>query len=90
MLGQLIEAGANVFRLNMSHSKHDWVREVVFRIRRKAAELKANVAILFDLQGPSIRTGDLMEPLPFEKGRHRGNPPGHSQAGTSFFHHGKL
>ena len=62
MLGQLIEAGANVFRLNMSHSKHDWVREVVFRIRRKAAELKANVAILFDLQGPSIRTGDLMEP----------------------------
>ena len=37
MLGQLIEAGANVFRLNMSHSKPDWVREVVFRIRRKAA-----------------------------------------------------
>ena len=32
MLGQLIEAGANVFPLNMSHSKHDWVREVVFRI----------------------------------------------------------
>ena len=68
MLGQLIEAGANVFRLNMSHSKHDWVREVVFRIRRKAAELKANVAILFDLQGPSIRTGDLMEPYHLKKG----------------------
>lgn len=33
MLGSLIQAGANVFRLNMSHSKHDWVREVVFRIR---------------------------------------------------------
>ena len=68
MLGQLIEAGANVFRLNMSHSKHDWVREVVFRIRRKAAELKANVAILFDLQGPSIRTGDLLEPYHLKKG----------------------
>lgn len=68
MLGQLIEAGANVFRLNMSHSKHDWVREVVFRIRRKAAELEANVAILFDLQGPSIRTGDLAEPYHLKKG----------------------
>ena len=68
MLGQLIEAGANVFRLNMSHSKHDWVREVVFRIRRKAAELQANIAILFDLQGPSIRTGDLPEPYHLKKG----------------------
>lgn len=68
MLGSLIQAGANVFRLNMSHSKHDWVREVVFRIRRKAAELQANVAILFDLQGPSIRTGDLSEPYNLKAG----------------------
>lgn len=68
MLGSLIQAGANVFRLNMSHSKHDWVREVVFRIRRKAAELQANVAILFDLQGPSIRTGDLPEPYNLKDG----------------------
>lgn len=68
MLGSLIQAGANVFRLNMSHSKHDWVREVVFRIRRKAAELQANVAVLFDLQGPSIRTGDLPEPYNLKAG----------------------
>jgi len=62
MIGKLIEAGANVFRLNMSHGKHDWAREMVFRVRKKAAELGANVAVLFDLQGPSIRTGELEEP----------------------------
>lgn len=70
MLGKLIEAGANVFRLNMSHSKHDWVREVVFKIRRKAAEMQANVGVLFDLQGPSIRTGELAEPYQLKAGDH--------------------
>lgn len=89
MLGQLIEAGANVFRLNMSHSKHDWVREVVFRIRRKAAELKANVAILFDLQGPSIRTGDLLEPYHLK--RETPWKSAWAQPSRNFlFHHGKL
>ncbi len=66
MLQKLIRAGANVFRLNMSHGKHDWAREVVFRIRQTAADLKANVAVLFDLQGPSIRTGELEEPYDLE------------------------
>lgn len=61
MIGKLIDAGTNVFRLNMSHGKHDWAREVAFRIRHTAAEKMANVAILFDLQGPSIRTGELEE-----------------------------
>ena len=28
MIGQLIEAGVNIFRLNMSHAPHDWVRRV--------------------------------------------------------------
>ena len=29
MLARLLRAGVNVFRLNMSHAKHDWVRRVV-------------------------------------------------------------
>lgn len=90
MLGSLIQAGANVFRLNMSHSKHDWVREVVFRIRRKAAELQANVAVLFDLQGPSIRTGDLPEPYNLEGRGHHGNPPQHGGTGAALLHHRQL
>lgn len=62
MIGNLIQAGANIFRLNMSHGKHSWLREIILRIRQKAAEMNANVAVLVDLQGPSIRTGELPEP----------------------------
>lgn len=61
MIGRLIEGGTNVFRLNMSHAPHDWAREMAARVRRQAAQRQAPVAVLFDLQGPSIRTGDLAE-----------------------------
>ncbi|MBA3274061.1 MAG: pyruvate kinase [Chthoniobacterales bacterium] len=59
VIRQLIEQGADVFRLNMSHAKHDWVRTIVPQIRQIAAELDRAVAILLDTQGPAIRTGDL-------------------------------
>lgn len=57
----LIQAGANIFRLNMSHASHDWVRAVVPRIRKVASEEDRVIAILLDTQGPAIRTGDLPE-----------------------------
>jgi len=68
MLKALIETGTNVFRLNMSHAKHDWVRDVCLRIRTISAEIGEHVAILLDLQGPSIRTGDVESPLELTKG----------------------
>ena len=36
---QMIEAGADMFRLNMSHAKHEWVRDIVPRIRAIAPQL---------------------------------------------------
>jgi pyruvate kinase len=68
MLAALIAAGANVFRLNMSHGAHDWVRAVVPRIREVARQAKANVAIMMDTQGPAIRTGDLATKLDLKPG----------------------
>ena len=68
MLGKLLTAGANVFRLNMSHATHDWTRDVVGRIRKQKAALGKSAATLVDLQGPSIRTGDLDEKLELAKG----------------------
>jgi pyruvate kinase len=59
MIGKLIDQGTNVFRLNMSHAKHEWAEEMSKRVRRQSAERNANIAVLFDLTGPSIRTGDL-------------------------------
>lgn len=56
---ELINSGANVARLNMSHGDH---KEHSIRLKnaRQAAEnLNANFAILVDLSGPKIRTGDL-------------------------------
>ncbi len=58
-LRQLIEAGADIFRLNMSHANHSWVREVVTMIRKISAESGRIIGILLDTQGPAIRTGDL-------------------------------
>lgn len=64
----LLGAGVNIFRLNMSHASHDWTRDVVATIRTAAAELGVNVATLIDLQGPSIRTGDVAETLVLTRG----------------------
>ena len=58
-LRQLIQKGTDVLRLNMSHATHEWVREIVPRIRRVAQIAGRPVAILVDTQGPAIRTGDL-------------------------------
>jgi pyruvate kinase len=59
VLRQLIQKGADVFRLNMSHADHGTVREIVPRIRALAEEAGRPVGILLDTQGPAIRTGDL-------------------------------
>lgn len=67
-IGELVEAGVDVFRLNMSHASHEWTREVVANIRKKSEELDSSVAVLVDLQGPSIRTGDVDGKLELKKG----------------------
>lgn len=63
MIGKLIDGGTNVFRLNMSHAKHEWAADLVTKIRRQADQRSAHIAVLFDLTGPSIRTGDLPQPI---------------------------
>ncbi|HSU56963.1 MAG TPA: pyruvate kinase [Candidatus Dormibacteraeota bacterium] len=69
MLGRLIDAGVNIFRLNMSHARHDWVRRVVKDIRNAAATRERFVGIMMDTQGPAIRTGDLPVPLDLRPGQ---------------------
>ena len=63
MLREMVLAGTNVFRLNMSHGTHDWVRTIVPRIRQVSYDLDVVVGILMDTQGPAIRTGDLATKL---------------------------
>ncbi|WP_421764796.1 pyruvate kinase [Ekhidna sp.] len=54
---KLIEAGANVLRLNFSHGSHDDHRKVKEYIREVGKEKDYHVGILQDLQGPKIRIG---------------------------------
>src|SRR5436853_4387129 len=65
---QLIAHGADIFRLNMSHAKPDWIRMIVPRIRKLAGELGRPIGILMDTQGPAIRTGVVKAPLKLNKG----------------------
>jgi pyruvate kinase len=67
-LENLIDAGVNVFRMNMSHAQHDKCRELVTWIREISDRKNTHTAILFDLQGPSIRTGDLEAPYELKVG----------------------
>jgi len=67
-INNLIQAGTNVFRLNMSHAKHDWVIEIIPKIRAAADQAGRLVGILMDLQGPAIRTGELSRALELTEG----------------------
>jgi len=57
MIGQLIEAGMNVCRLNFSHGTHDEHAQLIRDIRMVSERMGVHVAILQDLSGPKIRTG---------------------------------
>jgi len=66
MIRRLIEAGADVFRLNFSHGDHDAHSRYIRTIREAAAAFKKPIALLMDLQGPRIRTGRLKGGRPVE------------------------
>ena len=69
MIARLMEAGVNLFRLNMSHAPHDWVRRVYQDIRAAAATRRQFAGIMLDTQGPAIRTGDISSPLDLQPGQ---------------------
>ncbi|MEO0327394.1 MAG: pyruvate kinase [Pseudomonadota bacterium] len=59
MIAKLHEAGADLFRINMSHSSHDLLRELVRSIRDVEEETGRPIGILADLQGPKLRLGEF-------------------------------
>jgi pyruvate kinase len=65
----LVRAGMNVARLNMSHSTHQMHEKSIALIREIANELNTPIGILADLQGPKIRVGTLKEKVILEPGQ---------------------
>ncbi|MEP1520465.1 MAG: pyruvate kinase, partial [Ascidiaceihabitans sp.] len=57
MIRALHEAGADVFRLNMSHGSHEEIAEKHAIIRQVEQDLNSTIGILADLQGPKLRVG---------------------------------
>jgi pyruvate kinase len=60
-IAALFAAGADVFRINMSHASHDAMRERVAMIRALEEEAGRPIGILVDLQGPKLRLGTFAE-----------------------------
>ena len=59
VLRSLLKAGMDVARLNFSHGDHTTHRQAAMDVRAAAEDLDLPVALLGDLQGPKIRTGEL-------------------------------
>ena len=56
-IGELIDAGMSVARLNFSHGTHEDHSKVLGHVRAEAERRGKAIAVLLDLQGPKIRTG---------------------------------
>lgn len=65
----LIEAGADVFRLNFSHGSHGGHQQVIHTIRHISRDMNRPIPILGDLSGPKLRVGDVKGGgMPIQKG----------------------
>ena len=55
----LHQAGADIFRLNMSHGTHEEIKLKYKIIREIESEIDSPIAVLADLQGPKLRVGEF-------------------------------
>ena len=69
-IGALLQAGANVIRINASHGTPELRAEWIAAVRRVAQGADLPVAVILDLQGPRIRVGDLTSPRELTAGQH--------------------
>jgi len=67
MLKKMILAGADVFRINLSHSPYKDAEKICSHIKSLNRELKTNVGILIDTKGPEVRVGNIDVDLVLEK-----------------------
>jgi len=61
MINALFESGADVFRLNFSHGKHEDHKRRYDIIRAMEAKYHRSIGILLDLQGPKLRVGKFRD-----------------------------
>jgi pyruvate kinase len=68
VIEQLLEAGMDVARINLSHGEAEEHAATIAALRAAAARHGSPLAVLIDLPGPKLRLGDLERPLPVRAG----------------------
>src|SRR5687768_10037454 len=70
VMEEMVRAGVDGFRFNMSHGTHEQHIEGYRKVRYINNEHGLNIAILADLQGPKIRIGEVRDNIEvLEQGR---------------------
>ena len=57
---ELVRSGMDVTRLNFSHGEHEGHLKNARLVRAAAEALNRNVAVMQDIQGPKVRTGEVV------------------------------
>ena len=67
---ELIKAGMNVARINMSHGSHKQHGKTIALLKKARVETKASLAIMLDTKGPEVRVGPINgDQILLEKGQ---------------------
>ena len=61
VLGEMLDAGMDVARLNFSHGDHESHAQILATLREVASAAGEHVGVIADLQGPKMRTGALVD-----------------------------
>ena len=67
-IGQLIDAGMNVARINMSHGTHAEHQKTIESLKKIRKEKDIPLAIMLDTKGPEVRVGTLAESIALKEG----------------------
>ncbi|XP_068665479.1 plastidial pyruvate kinase 4, chloroplastic isoform X2 [Aristolochia californica] len=76
IITELIQSGANVFRINCAHDNPSVWSEIIRRVKSSSQMLESSCRILMDLAGPKLRTGPLPPGPKVMKISPRKNPKG--------------
>lgn len=59
ILCSLVKNGVDICRLNMAHGNSAWAKVIIQRIRKVCDKANRHIAIMMDIKGPEIRTGEI-------------------------------
>lgn len=65
---QLVDAGMNVARINMSHGTYEYHKETIDKLKKARKEKNVPLAIMLDTKGPEVRVGKLSKSISLAQG----------------------